>query len=88
MFARARCQERNQGFTKSRLREVSRVFWCPECFVAENGLAGDDTYGHLDDLTRFVHANKVVFFFFFSDDCGRRPNDANYAALSEGIWQC
>ena len=42
-----------------------------------NGIAGDDTHGHVDDLCRFVGPRTVVL--------GREqdPRDANYRALEE-----
>ena len=44
-----------------------------------NGIAGDDTHGHVDDLTRFVNATTVVTIV--EED--RR--DANYEALQENL---
>lgn len=40
-----------------------------------DGIAGDDTDGHIDDLARFVNVNTVATIF--EDD----ENDVNYAAL-------
>jgi len=45
----------------------------------KNGIAGDDTHGHIDDLTRFVNATTVVTIV--EDD----PKDANYSALQENL---
>ncbi len=42
-------------------------------------MAGDDTHGHVDDLSRFVDAHTVVTIV--EDD----RNDANYAALQENL---
>ncbi len=39
------------------------------------GIAGDDTHGHVDDITRFVNRNTVVTVI---ED---NPNDANYNTL-------
>ncbi len=50
---------------------VSRVLWLGE------GIAGDDTHGHIDDLARFVRPG-VVVLAAESD-----PHDANYRALAE-----
>jgi len=73
-------QERNPGFGKRDYEEmfrdylgVSNVLWL------KNGIAGDDTHGHVDDLTRFVDANTVVTIV--EQDRG----DANYAALQENL---
>src|SRR5262249_58411500 len=44
-----------------------------------NGIAGDDTHGHVDDLARFVSPTTVVTVV----EVGR--TDANYAALEENL---
>jgi agmatine deiminase len=57
-----------------RLREnlgVGQILWLGE------GISGDDTDGHVDDLTRFVAEDTVVTVV--EDD----PADENYRALSE-----
>ncbi|MEP7341397.1 MAG: agmatine deiminase family protein [Acidobacteriota bacterium] len=50
---------------------VTRVLWLGD------GIVGDDTDGHIDDLTRFVSADTVVTVI--EDD----PQDDNYALLKE-----
>jgi agmatine deiminase len=50
---------------------VNRVIWL------RNGIAGDDTHGHIDDIARFVAQDTVVAAW--EDD----RNDANYAPLRE-----
>lgn len=54
-------QVRNAGFTRDDYEEVfakylgiSQVIWLG------NGIVGDDTHGHVDDITRFVAADTVV----------------------------
>src|SRR5437867_5347466 len=44
-----------------------------------SGIAGDDTHGHVDDITRFVAPDKVVTMV--------EPNaqDENYATLQENL---
>ena len=73
-------QERNPGFTKDDYVQVfleylgvTNVLWL------KNGIAGDDTHGHVDDLTRFVNPSTVVTIV--EED----PKDANYAALRENL---
>lgn len=44
-----------------------------------NGIVGDDTHGHVDDLTRFVAADTVVTVV------ESNPKDSNYAPLRENI---
>ena len=71
-------QVRNPGLSRTALEGVlrdwlgvSNVLWLGD------GIAGDDTHGHVDDLCRFVNARTVVL-------CGERdPRDANYRALRE-----
>lgn len=50
---------------------VSNVLWLKE------GIAGDDTDGHVDDIARFVNKNTVVFCV---ED---NPEDDNYEILKE-----
>ncbi len=71
-------QARNPALNRlqieQRLREylgVQRVVWL------RNGIAGDDTHGHVDDLARFVNASTVVVASE-SD-----TSDANYEPLCE-----
>jgi agmatine deiminase len=54
-------QVRNQGFMKADYEAVfkdylgiTNVIWLG------NGIAGDDTHGHIDDLCRFVNKNTIV----------------------------
>lgn len=53
---------------------IDRVLWL------RNGIAGDDTHGHVDDLARFVDPQTVVMVS--EDD----PSDPNYAPLAEN-WR-
>jgi len=52
---------------------ISNVIWLG------SGVAGDDTHGHVDDITRFVAPDTVVTVVE-SD-----PNDVNYEPLRENI---
>jgi agmatine deiminase len=51
--------------------DVSKVLWLPE------GIAGDDTDGHIDDVARFVDESTVLCAY--EED----PADENYKALKE-----
>ncbi|HET6148752.1 MAG TPA: agmatine deiminase family protein [Polyangia bacterium] len=71
-------QARNPGVSREQLEGVlgqylgvRKVLWLG------NGIAGDDTHGHVDDLARFVDARTVVIAQ--EDD----PADANHAALAD-----
>jgi len=69
---------RNPGLTKKQIEQylqdylgVTNILWLGD------GIAGDDTDGHVDDLTRFVNANTVVTVI--EPD----PQDDNYWPLQE-----
>jgi len=73
-------QERNPGFTKRDYEEVfrnqlgvSNVVWL------KNGIAGDDTHGHVDDLSRFVNETTVLTVV------EGNPSDENYGHLQENL---
>jgi agmatine deiminase len=76
----SKVQQRNPAMTRRDYEKVfqdylgiSNVIWLG------SGIAGDDTHGHVDDLTRFVSPDTVVTVVE-SD-----PNDANYEPLRENI---
>jgi agmatine deiminase len=71
-------QARNPGLTREALEQVlgdhlgiRKILWLGE------GIVGDDTHGHVDDLARFVDERTVVVAV--EDD----PADDNYARLRE-----
>jgi agmatine deiminase len=73
-------QERNPGFTKEDYAQVFReYFGVTNLLWLKNGIAGDDTHGHVDDLARFVNPSTVVTIV--END----PMDANYAPLQENL---
>jgi agmatine deiminase len=56
-----RIQVRNQGFTKSDYEEVFREYLgVTNVIWLDQGIEGDDTHGHVDDICRFVNRNTVV----------------------------
>jgi agmatine deiminase len=76
----SKVQERNPGFTKQDYARVFReYFGVTNVLWLKNGIAGDDTHGHVDDLTRFVNPSTVVTIV--EED----PKDANYNALQENL---
>lgn len=52
---------------------VQKVIWLG------SGIVGDDTHGHVDDITRFVAADTIVTMV------ERNLNDANHAMLAENL---
>lgn len=73
-------QVRNQGFTKADYEAVfaeylgvTNVIWLG------NGIQGDDTHGHIDDLCRFVNADTIVTVV----ESDRK--DANYQPLQDNL---
>jgi agmatine deiminase len=76
----SKTQERNPGFTRQDYEEIFREYLgVKKAIWLKNGIAGDDTHGHVDDLSRFVDANTVVTIVEENRD------DANYAALQENL---
>ena len=76
----SRMQQRNPGMKKRDYEDIfaeylgaSNVIWL------DSGIAGDDTHGHVDDITRFVSPDTVV-------SCVEAdPKSENYEALRENI---
>jgi agmatine deiminase len=76
----SKVQQRNPGFTKEDYAQVFRDYLgVTNVLWLKKGIAGDDTHGHVDDLTRFVNPTTIVTAV--EDD----PNDANYSALQENL---
>jgi agmatine deiminase len=73
-------QQRNPGVSREHLEEIfadylgiEKVIWL------ERGIAGDDTHGHVDDITRFVGPRTVVTAY--EPD----PADPNHEPLSDNF---
>lgn len=71
-------KNRNPTLTKEQIEQrlsqslnVSKFIWLGD------GIEGDDTDGHVDDMTRFVTTNTIVTIV------ESNPNDVNYRALRE-----
>jgi agmatine deiminase len=76
----SRVQQRNPGLSKPDLERlfadylsVEKVIWL------DRGIAGDDTHGHVDDISRFVAADTVLTVVESS------RGDANYEPLQENL---
>ncbi len=73
-------QVRNPGLTRADLeRYVADYLGIRQTIWLKQGIAGDDTHGHIDDLARFVDENTVAIAA--EDD----PSDANYEPLRENL---
>jgi agmatine deiminase len=71
-------QVRNPDFSKTDYEEVFRNYFGIEKVIwLKNGIVGDDTHGHVDDITRFVNENTVVTVI------EKNPTDDNYKNLLE-----
>lgn len=73
-------QARNPGLDRADMERifhsylgVHRTIWL------RNGIAGDDTHGHIDDLARFTDEQTIVIAV--EED----PSEANYAPLQENL---
>jgi len=76
----SKVQERNPGFTKEDYAQVfHEYFGATNVLWLKNGITGDDTHGHVDDLTRFVSPSTVVTIV--EEDA----KDENYAPLQENL---
>ena len=73
-------QARNPGVTREELETIFRDYLgVTNILWLKNGITGDDTHGHVDDLARFVNPTTVVTVV--END----PSDANYKALQENL---
>ncbi len=71
-------QVRNKRFTKKNYEEVfNKYLGIQNVIWLGNGIAGDDTHGHVDDLCRFVNQNTVVIVQ------EKNEKDPNYIPLKE-----
>jgi agmatine deiminase len=73
-------QARNPGFSREDYANIFREYLgITQVLWLKNGIAGDDTHGHVDDLARFVDTNTIVTVV------EEHRGDANYAALQENL---
>jgi agmatine deiminase len=73
-------QERNPGVSREQLEGVFRDYLGVEQVIwLDRGTAGDDTHGHVDDITRFVGPTTIV--------TAVEPDSADYnhAVLAENL---
>jgi agmatine deiminase len=73
-------QERNPGFTRDDYAQVFRDYLgATQILWLRNGIAGDDTHGHVDDLARFVNPTTIVAVV------EQDKSDVNYGPLQENL---
>lgn len=73
-------QVRNPNFTKADYEAVFKEYLgITNVIWLGNGVEGDDTHGHIDDLCRFINEDTIVTIVE-SD-----PKDANYAPLQDNL---
>ena len=54
-------QQRNPPMDRAAYEQLfAEYFGAPSVIWLESGIAGDDTHGHVDDITRFVAPNMVI----------------------------
>jgi agmatine deiminase len=73
-------QQRNPGVSRAQLEQafhdylgIDQVIWL------NRGIVGDDTHGHVDDISRFVGPSTIVTAVELD------KNDANHAPLAENL---
>jgi agmatine deiminase len=76
----SKIQERNPGVGRERLEKVFHDFLgIDQVLWLHRGIAGDDTHGHVDDITRFVGSSTILTAI--------EPNrsDPNHEPLAENL---
>jgi agmatine deiminase len=78
-------QCRNPGWSREQIEAKMREYLgIHEVVWLRNGIAGDDTHGHVDDLARFVARDKVVTVLETDkSDYNYEPTHENLALLRE-----
>lgn len=73
-------QVRNKGFTKEDYEAIFKeYFGVTHTIWLKDGIKGDDTHGHIDDLARFVNEDTIVTVV--END----PKTSNYVTLQENL---
>ena len=73
-------QQRNPGLSRSDIEQAfSEYLGIDQVIWLNHGIAGDDTHGHVDDITRFVAENAIVT----ATESNR--NDENHLPLAENL---
>lgn len=73
-------QVRNHGFTRADYEAIFATYLgAPNTLWLGEGIVGDDTHGHVDDITRFTDARTIVTVV------EANTKDANYGRLRENV---
>ncbi|TDS13245.1 agmatine deiminase [Sphingobacterium paludis] len=75
-------ENRNPHLTKEQIETYLKEFYGQEQVLwLGDGIVGDDTDGHIDDITRFVSRDTVITVV------EENPEDENYSILQENLQQ-
>ena len=73
-------QQRNPGLSRENLEAVfSEYLGIEQVLWLDRGIVGDDTHGHVDDITRFVGTNRIV------TAVEPKTSDPNHEILAENL---
>jgi agmatine deiminase len=76
----SKVQQRNAGMKRADYEEIfSQFLGIKKVIWLGSGIAGDDTHGHVDDITRFVAPDTVVTAM------ESNPDDPNYEPLRDNV---
>jgi agmatine deiminase len=76
----SKVQQRNPGMQRKDYEKLFAVnLGAPHTIWLGKGISGDDTHGHVDDLTRFVSQDTVVTMV------EKNPKDVNHKPLSDNL---
>ncbi len=76
----SKIQERNKKFNKKDYEEIFNKYLNIKNFIwLKKGIIGDDTHGHVDDISRFVSRNTIMTAI------EKNKNDKNYKNLNENL---
>jgi agmatine deiminase len=76
----SRVQQRNPGFRREDYEQIfTKYLGIRHVIWLGRGIAGDDTHGHIDDITRFVSSSKIVTMV------EPNRNDKNHEPLAENL---
>jgi len=76
----SKVQQRNPGMSRKDYEKIfADYLGAPNVIWLGNGISGDDTHGHVDDLTRFIAADSVVTVV------ENNPKDVNHKPLRDNL---